>query len=135
MRKRERSDLRARLDRGAEVDALKSGLSEVEVYIALLITRRMGNEDWDPASCELIYKYIFTSVAESMGRVFVENMAGVKEEDYDKDQPRESVLRLVDSLNKWFGPQVMHGIFLNIETEFRDSPSQMILEELKAKMG
>ncbi|HLF05896.1 MAG TPA: hypothetical protein VI893_01760 [Thermoplasmata archaeon] len=95
----------------------------------------MGNEDWDPASSERIYKYIFTSVAESMGRVFVENMAGVKEEDYNKEQPRESVLKLVDSLNKWFGPQVMHGIFMNIETEFRDPSSKQILEALKAQMG
>jgi hypothetical protein len=110
-------------------------VSEIGVYIVRLIPKRMGDDGWDPGASERIYKYIFMSVAESMGRVFVENMAGVREEDFIKDQPRDSVLKLVDSLNKWFGPQVMHGIFLNIETEFRDAPSQRILQELKAQMG
>ena len=112
-----------------------SASSEVEVYIGLLIPRRMGNDIWDPAASERIYKFIFTSVAESMGRSFVENMAGIHEEDFIKDRPRESVTKLIDSLNRWFGPQVMQGIFLNIDGEFRDPPSQLILQELKAQMG
>ena len=95
----------------------------------------MGQDDWDSAASERVYKYIFTSVCESMGRVFVENMAGIREDEFRKEAARDSVIGLVGKLHNWLGQQVVEGILLNIQSEFRDPPTLKVLSELKQQVG
>jgi len=88
-------------------------------------------DNWDPERSEKIYRYIHTIVSESVGRVFLETMTGMKEGDFDRTNPHQSLVRFVERLSGWLGEKVTDGILLNVSKEFQDSESLKIIAELR----
>jgi hypothetical protein len=91
-------------------------------------------DDWDPEHTEKIYKYIHAIVSESVGRVFLEAMTGMKETDFDRSNPKASLTKFVDLLSKWLGEKVTDGVLLNVSKEFQDRESSLMITELRAPL-
>lgn len=91
-------------------------------------------DDWDPNQSEKIYKYIHAIVSESVGRVFLEAMTGMKETDFDKTVPKSSLTKFVGLLSKWLGEKVTDGVLLNVSKEFQDGESHRIITELRGPL-
>jgi hypothetical protein len=67
-----------------------------------------------------IYRNLYRGVAENIGLRAIEAMTNMKESDFNKDEPVDSLITLAIALQAWFGEEAVYNIMINLEKRYED---------------
>jgi DNA-binding MarR family transcriptional regulator len=78
-----------------------------------------------------IYKELYQGVARNIGLRAIETMTRMKEEDFNREEPIESIKLLAVALKAWFGEEAVRNILMNLEAQSDDDNIQLLVREIK----
>lgn len=81
-----------------------------------------------------VYKSLYRGVAENIGLRAIEAMTRMSENDFDKQEPVESIKNLAVSLKAWFGEDAVRNILMNLEQNSDDEHLQLIIKEIRGEV-
>ena len=96
------------------------------------MTSEQPNKEISAELGEMIYRYIYKRVSENIGKPVVMNMTHLSENSYDRENPTDSINKLVEALTRWLGQRVVENIIINVEREITDQNAKNFLNEIKS---
>ena len=81
-----------------------------------------------------VYKDLYRGVAENIGLRAIETMTRMSENDFNHQEPVESIKGLATALKAWFGEDAVRNILMNLEQNSDDEHLQLIIKEIRSEV-